>query len=262
MKGRRTSIQIMADVLFALLLREFQTRFGNRRMGAFWMIFEPMIHVFVMLFIFTVIRARSVQGMDYPVFLLSGLIPFFMMRNIAKKLMDSVNANKALFVYPNIKIFDTYIARMLVEIIIYGIIYIIFLFCLGYWFGFDVSIARPIGFLGALLEGVLFSFGLGVLLSILIQAVPSIKSFVGIMFMVFYLISGILFPLWIIPEKYLHWVLWNPYAHIISNIRDSAFLYYPDINGVSSTYPTIATIVVLFTALGLYKFRKERLLMQ
>lgn len=252
----------MADVLFALLLREFQTRFGNRRMGAFWMIFEPMIHVFVMLFIFTVIRARSVQGMDYPVFLLSGLIPFFMMRNIAKKLMDSVNANKALFVYPNIKILDTYIARMLVEIIIYGIIYIIFLFCLGYWFGFDVSIARPIGFLWALFEGILFSFGLGVLLSILIQAVPSIKSFVGIMFMVFYLISGILFPLWIIPEKYLHWVLWNPYAHIISNIRDSAFLYYPDINGVSSTYPTIATIVILFSALGLYKFRKERLLMQ
>lgn len=252
----------MADVLFALLLREFQTRFGSRRMGAFWMIFEPAIHILVMLFIFTVIRARSIQGMDYPLFLLSGLIPFFMMRNIAKNLMNAVDANKALFVYPNIKILDTYISRMLVEIIIYGIIYVIFLFCLGYWFHFDVSIAHPLGFFGALLMGVLFSFGLGILLSILAQAMPSIKSFVGIMFMVFYLISGILFPLWIIPEKYLHWVLWNPYAHIISNIRDSAFLYYPDINGVNSTYPAIATIVILFCAFGLYKVRKERLLMQ
>lgn len=252
----------MADVLFALLLREFQTRFGNRRMGAFWMIFEPAIHVLVMLFIFTVIRARTIQGMDYPVFLLSGLIPFFMMRNIAKNLMNSVDANKALFVYPNIKILDTYIARMIVEIIIYGTIYLIFLFCLGYWFHFDVSIAHPIGFFSALLMGILFSFGLGILLSILAQAMPSIKSFVGIMFTLFYLISGVLFPLWIIPEKYLHWVLWNPYAHIISNIRDSAFLYYPDINGVNSTYPTIATIVMLFCAFGLYKFRKERLLTQ
>lgn len=231
-------------------------------MGAFWMIFEPAIHILVMLFIFTVIRARSIQGMDYPLFLLSGLIPFFMMRNIAKNLMNAVDANKALFVYPNIKILDTYISRMLVEIIIYGIIYVIFLFCLGYWFHFDVSIAHPLGFFGALLMGVLFSFGLGILLSILAQAMPSIKSFVGIMFMVFYLISGILFPLWIIPEKYLHWVLWNPYAHIISNIRDSAFLYYPDINGVNSTYPAIATIVILFCAFGLYKVRKERLLMQ
>ncbi len=262
MKTKRTSIQIMADVLFALLLREFQTRFGSRRMGAFWMIFEPAVHVFIMLFIFSIIRARTIQGMEYPLFLLSGLIPFFMMRNIARNLMESVNANKALFVYPNIKIFDTYISRALVEIIIYGTIYLLFLFCLGYWFHFDVSIAHPIGFFGALLIGILFSFGLGILLSILAQALPSIKSFVGIMFMVFYLISGVLFPLWIIPEKYMHWVLWNPYAHIISNIRSSAFLYYPTINGVSALYPSIVTIIVLFCALGLYKFRKERLLTQ
>ena len=260
MKTKRTSIQIMADVLFALLLREFQTRFGSRRMGAFWMIFEPALHVFVMLFIFSVIRARSVQGMDYPLFLLSGLIPFFMMRNIAKKLMGSVDANQALFVYPNIKIFDTYIARTLVEIIIYGVIYVIFLFCLGYWFHFDVFIAKPIGFFMALLTGVLFSFSLGVLLSILVQVMPSIKSFIGIMFMVLYFISGVLFPLWIIPEKYLSWILWNPYAHIISNIRNSAFTYYPNIQGVSVLYPSIATIIILFCSLALYRLRKEMLL--
>lgn len=262
MKTKRSSAQIMADVLFALLLREFQTRFGSRRMGAFWMIFEPAIHVFVMLFIFSVLRARTIQGMDYPLFLLAGLIPFFMMRNIAQKLMDSVGANQALFVYPNIKIFDTYISRTLVEIIIYGTIYLIFLFCLGYWFHFDVSIAHPIGFFGALLTGILFSFGLGILLSILAQALPSIKSFVGIMFMAMYFISGVLFPLWIIPKKYLSWVLWNPYAHIISNIRNSVFIYYPDIEGVSIVYPNIATIIILFCACGLYKLRKERLLMR
>ncbi len=250
----------MADVLFALLLREFQTRFGSRRMGAFWMIFEPMLHVMVMFFIFTVIRARSVQGMDYPIFLLTGMIPFFMMRNIARKLMDSVSANKALFVYPNIKIFDTYIARTLVEIIIYSIIYLIFLFCLGYWFHYDVSIAHPIGFLGAILMGILFSFGLGVLLSVVSQALPTIKSFVGIMFMALYFMSGVIFPLWVIPEKYLSWLLWNPYAHIISNIRSSVLIYYPEINGVSTIYPTIATIIILFCAFGLYKARKERLL--
>lgn len=252
----------MADVLFALLLREFQTRFGSRRMGAFWMIFEPAVHVMVMLFIFSLLRARTIQGMEYPIFLLTGMLPFFMMRNIAKNLMNSVDANKALFAYPNIKIFDTYIARTLIELIIYGFIYLIFLFCLGYWFNFNVSIAHPIGFFGALLTGILFSFGLGILLSILAQAIPNIKSFVGIMFMAFYFVSGVLFPLWIIPEKYLSWVLLNPYAHIVSNIRDSVFSYHPVVQGVNMIYPITATIVILFCALGLYKIRKERLLMQ
>lgn len=252
----------MADVLFALLLREFQTRFGSKRMGAFWMIFEPAIHVFVMLFIFSMLRAKTIQGMDYPIFLLTGMIPFFMMRNIAQNLMNAVNANKALFVYPNIKILDTYIARMIVEIMIYSTIYVIFLFCLGYWFHYDVSIAHPIGFLGAILTGILFSFGLGILLSILVQAAPSLKSFVGIIFMAMYFLSGVIFPLWIIPEKYLSWLLWNPYAHVVSNIRSSVFTYYPEINGVSTTYPALATIVILFCAFGLYKVRKERLLTQ
>lgn len=252
----------MADVLFALLLREFQTRFGSRRMGAFWMIFEPMIHIMVMLFIFTVIRARSVQGMDYPLFLLSGMIPFFMMRNISRKLMDSVSANKALFVYPNIKIFDTYIARTLVEMIIYSIIYVIFIFSLGYWFNYDVSINQPLGFIGAIFVGVLFSFGLGILLSVIVDVFPSIKSFIGILFMALYFLSGVIFPLWIIPEKYLGWILWNPYAHIISNIRDSAFMYYPEIQGVSVTYPIVMTILMLFGSLGLYRVRRYRLLMR
>ena len=252
----------MADVLFALLLREFQTRFGSRRMGAFWMIFEPMIHVLVMMFIFTVIRARSVQGMEYPLFLLTGMIPFFMMRNIAKNLMEAVNANQALFAYPNIKILDTYIARALIEIMIYSIIYIIFIFCLGFWFDFDVSIAYPFGFIGAIFTGILFSFGLGILLNIISHIIPGIKSFIGVIFMALYFLSGVIFPLWVVPEKYLKWILWNPYAHIISNIRESTFIYYPGVQGVTFLYPAFATIVILFCALGLYQARKERLLMK
>ena len=76
--ARRTPFQIMQDVLFALVLREYLTRFGSRRMGAFWEVFEPMINIAFMMFIFTVIRARSMPGMDMPMFLLTGMIPFFL----------------------------------------------------------------------------------------------------------------------------------------------------------------------------------------
>lgn len=252
----------MVDVLFALLLREFQTRFGNRRMGAFWVLFEPVAHVALIMFIFTVIRARQVTGIDYPIFLLTGMIPFFMMRNIVMKLMDSVSANQALFAYPNIKIFDTYLSRMLVECLISTCVYIILIFTLGYWFSYDVSIAYPIEWCFSLIIGIFFSFGLGILLSIIIQAMPNTKSIIKILFMPLYLISGVIFPLWIIPTKYLPWILWNPYAHIISNIRQSIFPYYPDIVGVSSLYPFMCTLVFLFLGIGFYRARRYRLLMK
>lgn len=258
--SKRSSLQIMQDVLFALVLREYLTRFGSRRMGAFWMLFEPMAHIGAMMFIFTVIRARSVPGMEFPVFLLTGMLPFFLMRNIIFKLMDSVGANRALFAYPNIKIFDTYVARVFVEISVTSCVYVIFLFILGFWGGYDVSIAYPLEWIFALLEGILFAFGLGIIFSIVVQVAPNIKTFLRIMFLPLYLMSGVIFPLWVIPEKYLPYFLWNPFAHLVSNIRESIFINYPYIPGVNQSYPLIWTVAVLFVGMGLYRIRRQRLL--
>lgn len=252
----------MQDVLFALVLREFLTRFGKRRMGAFWELLEPMASIAFMMFIFTIIRARSVPGMDFPMFLLTGMVPFFLMRNIVFKLMDSVGANQSLFSYPNIKVFDTYIARVLVECITSATVYLIFIFIFGFWFGYDILVAYPLEWLGALLIGILFAFGLGIIFSILTQAFPNMKSLIRILFLPLYLMSGVIFPLWIVPDKYLPWLLWNPFAHIISNIREAVFVNYPGINGVTYSYPLICTVIVLFAGLGLYRLRRQRLLVK
>lgn len=258
--SKRSPFQIMQDVLFALVLREYLTRFGSRRMGAFWELFEPIAHMGVMMFIFTMMRARSMPGMEMPLFLLTGMLPFFLMRNIIFKLMDSVGANQALFAYPNIKIFDTYVARVLVELSISTTIYIIFIFIFGFWLGYDILVAHPLEWFYSLLVGILFAFGLGILFSILTQVLPNAKSFIRIVFLPIYLISGVVFPLWIIPEQYLPWVLWNPFAHIISNIRDGVFAHYPGITGVSQSYPLICSLIMLFIGIGLYRIRRQRLL--
>ena len=258
--SKRSSLQIMQDVLFALVLREYLTRFGSRRMGAFWMLFEPIAHIGAMMFIFTVIRARSVPGMEFPIFFLTGMVPFFLMRNIIFKLMDSVDANRALFAYPNIKIFDTYVARVMVELSISSMVYMILIFTLGFWFAYDVTVAYPLEWLYSLLIGILFAFGLGILFSIIIQVAPNTKTFIRIMFLPIYLMSGVIFPLWVVPEKYLPWLLWNPLAHIVSNIREAVFVNYPVITGVSQSYPFICTVLVLFIGLGLYRIRSQRLL--
>ena len=245
-RTKRSSWQITKAVVFALVLREFQTRFGERRMGAFWVLFEPIAHITIMMLIFTVIRARAVPGMDFPVWLLAGMVPFFLMRNIALKLMDSVEANRALFAYPNIKILDTYAARVIVECVTSACVYAILLFALGFWFGYDVSVAYPLRWMGSLLIGILFTVGLGIVFSVIAQVMPNIKSFIRLLFLPLYLISGVMFPLWIIPNQYLPLVLWNPFAHIVDNIRSSIFVNYPDIPGINYQYLISLTIVFCF----------------
>lgn len=257
---KRTSVQIFCDVIFALMLREFQTRFGSRRMGAFWTLFEPAVHVAIMLFIFAYIRARSLPGIEYAIFLIYGMLPFFLMRNLAKFLMNSVNANSALFAYPNIKIFDTYIARTIVEIMIFTTIFIIFIFVIGFWGHDDVHIAHPLGAIAYLLMGILFSVGFGIFLSCLLVEFPNLNTLISVFFMAIYFSCGVLFPIWIIPEPYLGYVMYNPYAQYINGIRESAITNYPEVSHMSLTYSLATMFLMLCLGISAYRLFKQRML--
>lgn len=259
-RTKRSSWQITKAVIFALMLREFQTRFGKRRMGAFWVLLEPMLHIAFMMFMFTVIRLRTIPGMDFPVWLLTGIVPFFLMRDISLRFMDTVTANRALFAYPNIKIFDTFVARLFVELIISATIYIILVFILGFWFGYDVSVAYPLRWIASLAIGILFAFSLGMFFCVIVQVMPNSATFIRLLFMPLYFISGVIFPIWSLPQQFLPWLLWNPFLHIIDNIRTSVFLMHPETPGISYSYPISVTIIMLFLALGLYRVRKDYLL--
>ncbi|HSI56065.1 MAG TPA: kpsM protein, partial [Ideonella sp.] len=75
---KRTSWQIQRAVIFALVVRELQTRFGGRLIGLFWVIAEPMVHISIILLIRVVLRQRfSGVMLDSAVYLTVAMIPFF-----------------------------------------------------------------------------------------------------------------------------------------------------------------------------------------
>lgn len=242
------------------MLREFQTRFGSRRMGAFWTLFEPAVHVAIMLFIFTYIRIHTLPGIEYVIFLIYGLLPFFLMRNLTKFLMNSVNANAALFAYPNIKIFDTYIARSIVEIMMYLIIFIIFIFVVGFWGHDDIRIAHPLGAMSYLAMGILFSIGFGIFLSCLLTEFPNLGTLISVFFTAIYFSCGILFPIWVIPEPYLGYIMYNPYAQYINGIRESVIENYPEVAHMSLSYSLTTMFLMLCLGISAYRLFKQRLL--
>lgn len=249
----------MRSVLFALVLREMLTRFGTRRMGAFWMVFEPILHVAIIMFIFTAIRGREVPGMDFPMYLATGMIPFFMMRNIALRLMDAISANQALFAYQQIKPLDTLIARTIVEFSLYACVYVLVIGALAFWGGYTIALHDPLAWFGALATGLVFSVGLGLVFCVWTQAFPNAKTFIRVMFLPVYLISGVIFPIWNLPQEYLPWLLWNPYLHIIDNLRSSIFVPYPVTYGISYVYPAKVALVTFFAGMALYRLRRHDL---
>lgn len=241
------------------MLREARARIGASRLGAVWMLFEPICHLLILSVLFSLLRGRTVSGLEYPVFVLVGLAPFLLFRNTALRLMDSPKENRSLFAYKQIKPLDTFIARVLVEFSISATVYAILVFAFA-WYGFDMSVKAPIEWVLTIVLGLLFAFGLGTLLSLIAHAIPGSKIFIRMMFFPLYFISGVLIPAAYLPHAMLPILLLNPFLHLLELIRSEIFPYYVPVDGVSLNYVIGATIVLLFVSLGTYRVRRLHLI--
>jgi len=255
----RSSFQIQKTVIFALVLREARARFGDRRMGAVWTLIEPICHLLIFSVLFTLIRGRTLAGVEYPVFVLVGMAPFLLYRNTALRLMDSLRENRSLFAYKQIKPLDTYIARVLVETCISATVYAILVFGFA-WYGFDMSVHNPLQWVATLSLGLLFAFGLGMLLALITHALPSLKVVIRMAFFPLYFISGVLLPAAYLPPAMMPLLLLNPFLHLVELIRAEVLPHYTPVDGVSETYVITVTVILLFVALGSYRARRLHLI--
>lgn len=245
-------------MIFALVLREARSRIGKKRMGAAWLLLEPIFHLLILSVLYTYVRGRSLSGVEYPVFVFIGLAPFLLYRNIAIRLMDSPRENRSLFAYKQIKPLDAFMARAIVEASIAAIVYAIISFAF-FWYGFDMSIVAPIQWMAVLLMGLLFAFGLGVVLSLITHVLPSAKLFIRMMFFPLYFISGIFIPPAYLPQSFMPVLIYNPFLHIVEALRVAVFPHYVPMSGLSIKYPLALTVVLLFVALGVYRIRRLHL---
>ena len=256
---KRNSWTISRDVTFALIQREVKGKFGANRLGAFWFLFEPLAHIGVLIAIYVFVRAHQASLVNLPLFLATGVIPFLLFKNIALKGMEAVSANKALFSYRQIKPFDTVYARAIVECVLMACVYILVMCVMGVWMGNDVRIYHPLEWVFYAVAGIVLSFGLALIYCVIGEAFPESKSLIRLIYMPLYFISGVIVPLWIIPDRFVGWILWNPYVHIIDGMRKSTFLIYPETRGISPMYAISAAVVVLFIGISLYRVRRLKL---
>jgi len=256
---KRSPFAIVRSVVFALILREVQGRFGQNRLGAFWFVFEPMAHVLILLLIFTTLRGRHITGIDVPLFLIHGIVPFLLFRNLTLKGMAAVNANRGLLAYKQVKPFDMIVARIIVEILLMSCVFILILAALGWFFAYDIAIHQPLQWFLVLVVGGTLALGCALIFCIVIKAMPELETMIRIIYMPLYFISGVIFPLWLIPQQFLPFLLWNPYLHLLELSREYSIAYYPRVAEVNLAYPAACAVLTLFIGLWLYWSRRMQL---
>lgn len=254
----RSGLAVQYAAIRALFLRELQTRFGHYRLGYLWAILEPGLQVVLFLFIFGTVMERVIPGMDYSLFLINGMLPFFLFMRSATRSLGAVEANSGLFGYRSVKPIDALIARTALESALYFSVYIMFTGVL-IWLGKEISLSHIPFLLFCWFLLFVFSIGFSLIMMVIGDLSEEIGKFIGAIFFIVYLMSGIIYSVHIIPVEYQGYLLWNPIVHCLESMRHAVAPTYPA-EHVSILYFIKSLIFVLFLGLLLYRVSEKRML--
>lgn len=260
-RSKRSPLEIQRAVLFALFVRELKTRFEGSWAGVLWVLVEPLGYVLIMTAIFGSLHRAFSPSIAYPVFLVTGMLPFFLFRNVAFRLMEAVDANLGLFAYRQVKPMDAIVSRALLELVLMSMVYALTLAVLM-GLGHDVLPARPLELIGTSALLVLLAFSLGLFLAVATHGAPRVRAFVRVTRAPLYFLSGVVFSVRALPDELRWWLLWNPVLHLMELMRGCFFASYPVLPEANAGY--VAGFALTFLVLGLcmYRVRRRQLISQ
>jgi capsular polysaccharide transport system permease protein len=255
---KRSPLRVQRAVIVALVIRELRSRVEGRWLSLLWMLFEPLAHVMVILAIFGFRHHVVSVNTEFPVFLVTGLLPFFVFRNLARRLPKAISSNRGLYSYRQVKPIDSLVARAAVEIALWSAVALAALALLG-WVGYHWLPVAPLELLGVLALLLVLGTGLGLLFSVLVHDRPKVETLIGMLFMPLYLLSGVIFPLHTLSAEIRAWLLWNPVLHLIELGRLYFIPHFQPLQGVNLAYPAAFTLVVAALALSMYRVNRHAL---
>ena len=251
---------VMRAVVFALFLREFKTRLGGRWWGLVWALGEPLAGAAVLLGLYTLAHAHAVGGVDTVLFLVSGVLPFQLFKNLVLRPMEAIDANQGLFAYRQVRPIDTVLARALVELMLALGVLAMTLLALA-WLGHDVLPRHPLELFGVSALLVALGSALGLLAAVATGgALARGRAAIRVATLPLMLASGVIFPVAALPPAVRELLLANPLLHLLERLRGAVFgSTYHALPQASPALPLAALLVCAALALALYRARRDRL---
>ena len=248
------AMSVQGRAIWSLALREIQAMQGKLRIGYLWQLIKVALGIGIFWAVRALLRAaKSPGGMHLALFILLGIVAWFIFSEIVRRSLSIVPSNRALLTFPQITPLDMYLSHALVAWGTHIIVAAIFLLAFTL-VNIPFHIYDPVTVLVASLGLGAFSLGLGLVIGSLVPYVPMLGEIVPMLLRIMFFTSGIFFS-----PRYFPGIgellMWNPLANFIELIR-GAFLFQHPEDHIKIGYITVLTFV--FLALGLLLERHAR----
>ncbi len=231
----------------ALMLREMSTTYGRTPGGYLWAFAEPIGGIALLTLVFSVITRSPALGTNFVIYFASGILPFMAYQATVEKVGASIMFSKQLLAYPNVTYVEAIIARFILNAVTQVVIAIIMFAAIIHLYELQLQIDYLACFQA---YAMVFSlgFGFGLVHCFLKGMVPIWQRIWAVMNRPLFLISGVFFLIDPLPEHVRMWLLYNPIAHFIMQMRTGLYDTY---DGVYISHLYVFLIAFVSAAFGL-----------
>jgi len=251
---KHSALKTQGYVIKALFKRELITRFGKYKLGAIWLLLDPLVSVLLLGLVLGPFLGRSSGSIPYSFFLLCG---FMMLKLLTGPIITGIGAirsNSGLLVFRQVQPIDPFLARFLYEFVSSMLAFT--LFCVvGYFLGVPLATDQLLGVLAAAIVTWLIGCGLGLAVGVLSMKFTELEKIITYIHRPMLFLSAILYPLTAVPYEYREYLLYNPLVHMVEYSRVCLFHEY-ETGDINFVYPIMFAIVSL--TLGFMVYRNNR----
>jgi ABC-2 type transport system permease protein len=204
------------ELFWAVVSVEVRMRYRGSVLGVFWAILNPALQMLVYTLVFSVIMRVDVP--NYSVFVLCSLLPWTWFASAltlgSETIIQSATLIKKVFfpteLLPLVSVTSTLINFVLALPVLAGFLLASHVALTPAWLALPLVMAVQF----------LFAASLALLFSMLNTFFRDVSYLMGILMMVWFYLTPVLYPVHMIPAKYAGWFMLNPMLHLVEGYRD------------------------------------------
>ena len=238
------------ELVYFLALRDIKVRYKQTALGVAWVLLQPLLAMGIFSIVFGQ-RGLAANGVPYPLFVVSGLVPWFYFSNATSGASGSVVGNTQLIskvYFPRLAIPLAAVLANLVDLSIGLVLELVLLAVFGVGFGWQL-LALPL--LVALI--VLTALGVSVWLAALDVQYRDVRYAVPFLVQVWLFATPVIYSSGDVPERWRPLLALNPMTGVIEAFRWALLGNGdPPVSGLLGS----ALVVALLLGTGLLYFRR------
>jgi len=244
------------ELLYFLVWRDIKVRYKQTALGVTWIVLQPVVSVLVFNVLFGMLLKVPTGDIPYPLFALSGLLPWQYFASSLTRSTNSLIDNSNLITKVYFPRLTIPIAGVLSGLVDFGISFVLLALLMAFY---HTPLTPAVLFLPVLLLlAVATALGVGLWLSALNVRYRDVKQLIPFFVQIWMYLTPVVYSVKIIPERF-QWVLGlNPMTGVVEGFRWA--LFGSELSGVQ-TPGLIFWISVLLCGVvflgGLIFFRKS-----